>query len=274
MKRLSDTSAEAERVLRESYRRMPFEGKWRQMGAMYHTAKLLHAGGFRARDPSATPAEIADDWRATALTGPTVPGRRESHMDGVNENLSVLQEVIAALSRLGIPYALGGSWASSLFGKMRFTHDADLTAEPFPGREAALVASFGEDYYVSLPAVEEAVRNRSSFNIIHLPSGFKVDVFVRKDRPFEQSAMARRQARSLPDNPQTSLFLVSPEDIILFKLEWFRLGGETSERQWRDVLGVFEIQGDRLDQAYLDHWAGQLGVADLLARARQESALP
>jgi hypothetical protein len=65
---------------------------------------------------------------------------------------------------------------------------------------------------------------------------------------------------------------VSPEDIILLKLEWFRIGGEMSERQWNDVLGVFEIQGSRLDQTYLDHWAPVIGVADLLARARQEIA--
>ena len=161
-----------------------------------------------------------------------------------------------------------------MLGKMRFTHDADLTAEPFPGKEAELVASFGEDYYVSLSAVEDAVRRRSSFNIIHLPTNFKVDVFVRKDRAFDQSLMARRQARSLPDLPDTSLFVVTPEDIILLKLEWFRLGGEMSERQWNDVLGVFEIQGGRLDQAYLDHWAQALGVSDLLARARQEIASP
>ena len=193
-------------------------------------------------------------------------------MEFNEDNVVTVQEVVAALSRLDIPYAVGGSWASSMLGKMRFTHDADLTAEPFPGKEAELVASFGEDYYVSLSAVEDAVRRRSSFNIIHLPTNFKVDVFVRKDRAFDQSLMARRQARSLPDLPDTSLFVVTPEDIILLKLEWFRLGGEMSERQWNDVLGVFEIQGGRLDQAYLDHWAQVIGVADLLGRARQESA--
>ena len=193
-------------------------------------------------------------------------------MEENEDNVAVVEEVIGVLGQLSIPYAVGGSWASSLLGKMRFTHDADLTVEPFPGKEADFVASFGEDYYVSRSAVEEAIRHRSSFNVIHLPSNFKVDVFVRKERPFEHSIMARREVRELPGHPGTSLWFVSPEDIILLKLEWFRLGGEVSERQWSDVLGVFEVQGGRLDQAYLDHWAAVIGVTDLLLRARQESA--
>ncbi len=272
MKRLTDTSPEAEQVLRESYRRMPFERRWRQMGAIYRTARTLHAAGVRQRNPSATAEEIAADWRATALTGMPVPEWKGAIVDFNEDNVATVQEVIAALSRLNIPYAVGGSWASSMFGKMRFTHDADLTVEPFPGKEAEFVASFGEEYYVALSAVEDAVRRRSSFNIIHLPTNFKVDVFVRKERPFEQSLMARRQARTLPSLPDILIFVVSPEDIILLKLEWFRLGNEVSERQWTDILNVLDIQRGRLDQAYLDHWAQVIGVADLLARARQESA--
>jgi hypothetical protein len=187
------------------------------------------------------------------------------------DNLHVLQEVIARLSRLGIAYALGGSWASSLHGKLRFTHDADLTAEPFPGQEDALCQSFGNDYHVSLQAVQDAVRHRSSFNIIHVPSGFKVDIFIRKERPFDHSLMERRQTVRLSESGCQAIQLVSPEDIVLLKLEWYRMGGESSEQQWRDVLGVLEVQADRLDSAYLTRWADQLGVKDLLDRARQES---
>jgi hypothetical protein len=268
---LTDTTPDAERVLRESYRRMPFERRWQQMGAIYRTARMLHRAGVLARNPAATPADIAADWRAAALGDLVVPPWKGEIMEGNQENVVVVEKVIDTLSRLGIPYALGGSWASSLFGKMRFTHDADITVEPFSGKEADFVASFDDDYYVDRTMVEEAVRKRSSFNIIYLPQSFKVDIFVRKDRPFDQSLMGRRQVRSLHEKPDTSVFFVSPEDIILLKLEWFRLGGEVSDRQWMDILGVIEIQGERLDQAYLDLWAGQLGVADLLARARQES---
>jgi hypothetical protein len=273
VKGLSDTSPEAERVLREAYRQMPFDRKWRQMGAIYRTARLLHAAGVRSRLPGASPEQVRRSWMAETLDESLVAALEGRPMTGNEENLPVLRQVIAILSRLDIPYALGGSWASSLLGKMRFTQDADLTVEPFGGKEEALCAAFGEDYYVSLAAVQQAVRQRSSFNIIHTPSAFKVDVFVRKERPFEQSLMQRRQARFLADTPGEAMQFVSPEDIILLKLEWYRLGQESSERQWTDILGVLEVQAGRLDEAYLDRWAADLGVADLLARARQESAL-
>ncbi|HTU21474.1 MAG TPA: hypothetical protein VMG10_25780 [Gemmataceae bacterium] len=194
-------------------------------------------------------------------------------MDRNIENLSVLQEVLAVLSRLAIPYALGGSWASSFYGKPRLTHDADVSVEPFSGKEAAFCSSFGEEYYVSLPAVQDAIRHRSSFNVIHFESGFKVDLFVRKLRPFDASLMARRRTVPLPDTDGQSLTFVSAEDVILLKFEWYRLGGCASERQWGDILAVFQVQAGKLDQAYLDHWAADLGVRDLLQRARQESGV-
>lgn len=194
-------------------------------------------------------------------------------MASPNESLQVLNEVTVVLDRLNIVYALGGSLASSLHGERRFTNDADLSVEPFPGQEKTLVASFGSDYYVSLQAVQEAVQRRSSFNIIHLPTSFKVDLFVRKDRPFEAVALGRRRAHRYEDPSGPSVWVLAPEDVILYKLEWFRLGGELSERQWNDILGVLKTQAERLDLAYLNHWAQQLSVADLLARARQESGL-
>lgn len=192
-------------------------------------------------------------------------------MESNKENKEVIQEVAAVLARLQIVYAVGGSWASSLLGKPRLTNDADMIVEPFPGKEEDFCASFDEDYYVSLPMIQDAIKRRSSFNIIHWPSGFKVDLFIRKQRPFEASVLARRQVYSLPEGQ--SLTLVSAEDVILLKMEWYRLGGGTSERQWDDILGVFHVQADRLDQAYLDHWAADLGVNDLLERARRESGV-
>ena len=192
-------------------------------------------------------------------------------MQGDQENVAIVQEVAAVLDRLGISYAIGGSWASSLHGKPRLTHDVDMTVEPFPGKEAAFCSSFLDDYYVSLPMIQDAIRRRSSFNIIHWPSGFKVDLFVLKERPFDASVIARRRSHALSEGQ--SLTLVSPEDVILLKLEWYRLGGGASERQLEDVRGVLQMQAGKLDQAYLDHWAADLGVSDLLQRARQESGV-
>lgn len=270
--RLTDTSPEAEQVLREVHRRMPFERRWRRMGELYRTARLLHAAGERARHPAATRAQVHEAWLRMALGQELAMKIRERPMIPNDENLSVLQEVIGALSRLGIPYALGGSWASSLFGEPRLTYDADLAVEPFPGNEEAFCASFGPDYYVSLTAVRQAVGQRASFNVIYAPSGFKVDIFVRKDRPFDLSFMQRRRPHQLGDPPAAQVVeLVSAEDVVLLKLEWYRIGNDSSEQQWKDILGVLKRQGEGLEQTYLDHWANELGVTDLLARARQES---
>jgi len=191
-------------------------------------------------------------------------------MDQVFENLRVVREVAGVFDRLAIPYALGGSVASSVHGINRFTRDADLSAEPFPGREGEFAGSFGPDYYLSVPAIRDAVRDRSCFNIINTSTGFKIDVFVRKDRAFERSAMERRLSVMLPDLPEQPMSFVTAEDAILFKLEWYRLGNEALDQQWKDIIGILKVQGGKLDETYLDRWAAELKVTDLLAKARQE----
>ncbi len=270
---ISDTSPEAARVLRDVYRRMPPAKKWLLLGEMYQDGRALHAAGVRLRCPAATPAEIRQHWLAVTVGPAPVIDPAIPASERPMQNLSGLREVLAVLTRLGIPYALGGSMASSVYGVPRNTRDADVTVEPFPGKETQLVGAFGEDYYVSEQAVRDAVRLRSSFNIINTATGFKVDVFVRKDRPFEQSAMSRRVAVDLPDAPGQPVVLHTPEDVVLFKLAWYRLGNEAAEQQFKDVVGVLQVQAGRLDDAYLDRWGADLGVADLLRRARQESTI-
>jgi hypothetical protein len=270
VRKLSDTATEADHVLTQIYRRMPLGKKWLLLGEDYRCAKILHAAGIRQRNPSATPADIEREWRAAHLGSTLVDITASSGMDQGFENLQVVREVAAVFERLAIPYALGGSMASSVYGISRFTRDADLVAEPFPGREAEFAASFGPDYYLSMPAIQEALRDRSSFNIIHTRSGFKIDVFVRKDRPYELSAMQRRLSVVLPDVPERPMSFVTAEDVILFKMERYRLGDEALDQQWQDILGVLKIQRGRLDDAYLEHWAAELRLSDLLTKARQE----
>ena len=192
-------------------------------------------------------------------------------MDRPVDNLDVVREVTSAFDRLGIAYALGGSWASSFHGEPRSTRDADITVEAFEGREKALVDRFGPDYYLSLDAVTQAVRERRSFNIINTVAGFKVDVFVDKQTPFSRSVLARRIPITSPGDSWHPLVMISAEDTILMKLEWYRLGNEISERQWLDVLGMLRVQSGRLDETYLDLWAKELGVAKLLNDARRDA---
>lgn len=270
---LSDTAPEAERVLIECYRRMPPERKWRNLDQAYKLARALHAAGVRSRRPGATGAEIQSDWIGAVLGRPCPVEIRGEPMEPSDQEFQpVLRHVLRTLDALGIGYAIGGSLASSLHGINRMTHDADVTVEPFVGREAEFAAAFPRpDYYLSPDAMRDAIRIRSSFNVIHLPTGFKIDLFVRKDEPFERIAFGRRGEYPMPVLPGDAVMVHSPEDTILFKLRWYRLGGEISDRQWGDVQGVLKVQAGRLDDGYLDRWAAELGVTDLLVRARSEA---
>jgi len=175
------------------------------------------------------------------------------------------------LDRFGIAYAVGGSMASSAYGVVRFTEDADIAVEPFDGMAQDFFECVKADYYISKEAMLQALEQRSSFNVIHLESAFKIDVFVRKDSPFEKQFFSRRRALKLGDAMEQSFSVVSPEDIILLKLQWYDSGGRASQRQWDDVLGILRIQANKLDSEYLVKWAGILQIEDLLKNAISEA---
>lgn len=181
--------------------------------------------------------------------------------------LTVTLEVIATLEQLQIPYLVGGSMASALHGFSRTTLDSDLVADIHPEHVPILVQQLGDRYYISDTAIYDAIRHRSSFNLIHLATMFKVDIFLPKARQFDRDQMRHRRQYIVATDPERTAYVASPEDTILAKLEWYRLGGEVSDRQWRDILGVIQIQGNRLDLAYLQQGAAALNVADLLLRA-------
>jgi hypothetical protein len=270
---VNDTSPEAERVLTDVYRRMPAWRKWQILGEMYADARAMHAAGIRARNPQATDRDVLTAWLRTNLGYPELEPRGDVVTNQPINSLHELRLVVRIFARLGVPYVLGGSMASSIHGVDRYTRDADITVEGLAGKEEQLPAAFGSAFYMSLDAIKDAVRRHSSFNIINVDTGFKVDVFIPQETPFEHSALARRRTVTMADQPDEPIVLYSPEDVILFKLRRYRLGNEVSGQQLQDVYGVFRSQGNSLDQAYLDRWAADLGVTDLLARARTESAL-
>jgi len=181
--------------------------------------------------------------------------------------------VAQALEKLGVRYAVGGSIASSLYGVPRATQDADIVASLAIPHAARLAAALEAEFYVDEDMIRDAIRRQGTFNVVHLETMFKVDVFVAKGDAWSEEELSRARRERVGDvGAQVELVFASPEDTLLHKLVWFRLGGGVSERQWRDAMGVLRIQGDSLDHGYLDTWAGRLGVRDLLEKARGEIA--
>ena len=186
--------------------------------------------------------------------------------------LAAIMPVIEALEELGVPYHIGGSVASSIYGILRATIDADLIANLRLEHVRPLVVQLQTDYYIDEEMIRDAIRRRSSFNVIHLDTMLKVDVYIPKSRPFDQEEMHRVQQEVLLEGTRP-LNVASPEGTILHKLEWYRMGGEVSDRQWNDILGVLKVQGTHLDMAYLQRWAANLKVTDLLEHALVDAGL-
>ena len=190
-------------------------------------------------------------------------------MPGESTRITLL--VTQTLEQIGIAYAIGGSLASSLHGVMRSTLDVDIVADMRFEHIPPLVAALAQEFYADNEMMREAIKRRSSFNLIHYETAFKVDIFIRKLRPFEQMQLERRQLSVIANDPERSVYVTSPEDTVLAKLEWYRLGGEVSDRQWRDILGVLKTRAGELDLDYLHQWARELKVSDLLERVLQEA---
>lgn len=222
----SDTSPEAERVQMQIFRSMPPARK----------AALL-SGAVRA--------------------GFTL-GRKD-----MTDPFDITWTVVEALDKLGIEYFVGGSVASTLHGEPRFTQDTDLIVRIEREQIEPLKLAVEEQFYISPPALLEAIQRKSSSYLVHFESGYKVDLMISRERAFELSRFQRKVKLTAAGH---EFWVSSAEDIVLAKLEWYRLGREISDHQWRDVLTV--MLTNNLDQLYLNHWAQELKVQDLLEKAR------
>ncbi len=187
--------------------------------------------------------------------------------------LAALDPVVKVFEKIGISYYLGGSVASSAYGIARATLDVDLIADLSAQHVNPLTEMLKADYYIDKEMILDAIKRRSSFNIIHLETMLKVDIFIIKDRPYDGVAFQRKRKDTLDEEQGAAEFyFASPEDIILNKLEWFQMGGKVSERQWHDVLGIMKVQSELMDKEYLRHWAKKLGISDLLEQAFRDAS--
>ena len=189
----------------------------------------------------------------------------------VSDPIHVALIVADALEACGVRYLVGGSLASAVSGEPRSTLDVDLVVELTEKDVEPLVAELGDRFHVDADSIRRAVRERSSTNVIHYPTSTKVDLFVMGGSPVDAEQMNRRQRVQVSTEPDRWLYVHTPEDILLQKLRWYRMGNEVSDRQWRDILGIILVQENRLDQPYLSHSAEALGVSDLLRRALSEA---
>lgn len=186
----------------------------------------------------------------------------------VGENAIDIALIVArSLTAVGAEYFVGGSLASSLQGEPRATNDIDFVIALPIGKVGELATALGPDFEVDTDTLRDAVLRASCANAFYLPVVTKIDFFGRGYEPFDESEFSRRRSIAVTASGE-SLVVKSPEDTVLRKLLWFREGGEVSEKQWRDIVSVLQISGDKMDPSYLAAWATRLHLSELLERAR------
>jgi hypothetical protein len=186
----------------------------------------------------------------------------------------VVAEVLQKFDALGLQYAVGGSFASSVWGNPRQTNDLDVVLDLPERLVDGLVAAFQDAYNISNQEIRGALASSDEyrgFQLLHFESVFKIDVFLLNASPFNVSEFSRRTMAELGNGVQAPCF--SPEDTVLRKLLWYELGNRVSDRQWNDIVNVLEVQAGILDTTYMAHWAAALGVTDLLQEAMQEASV-
>ena len=188
----------------------------------------------------------------------------------ISEPIRVALQIAEILEQLSIQYLIGGSIASSIYGEPRATQDIDLVAALQDHHIKPFVEITKTAFYIEEADVRQAITQCRSFNVVHLETMIKVDIFVLGSNALDHEEMRRRQQQKISGS---QLIVATPEDVILQKLIWFQKGGRVSDRQWRDVLGVLKVQAERLDWDYLSRWAKVLDFPDLLQQAKEESNL-
>lgn len=266
-----DLSPEMETQLIRLLRTHTSAQKLKRLTGLWGLAKQLMLSDIRAHFPQASQRELERQLLLRRLGEQqcnAVLAKNDTREENMNE-IEVIVAVTQRLESLNIPYYVAGGIASITYGEPRLTDDADLVIRLFPFAVPRLVKTFEADFLVSADTVQDALARHYAFNLIHLATAFRFDFYpMSEDDDLESDSFARRLRK---ESGAGEIWMVSPEDLILAKLKWFRKGGEVSEKQWRDVLGVLKVQGARLDFAYLAGQARRFGLKDLLEKARDDA---
>lgn len=268
----ADTSIEAELVQFHLWRNLTPEQKETLARRVARRGPKLALMGIKDKFPHASEAEIRRHYIIKRL------GEKWGKILPVDSQLKLMLEdpiwlarrVAAILENLDIYYYVCGSVASSLQGEIRYTQDLDLVIKIEPVKAGLLIEAMAGEFYISEVAVEEAVSGRTSyFNVIHLETTEKADLFVMGEDEFSRVQMARRQLHVAGEN--RAFYVCTPEDTVLHKLIWFGMTGGESQKQWRDLLGVLKLQGESLELGYMREWGEKLGLVRELNTAFAEA---
>ncbi|MBU0502535.1 MAG: hypothetical protein ABIH69_06845 [bacterium] len=178
----------------------------------------------------------------------------------------IFLEILGILNKLKVPYMIGGSIASIAYGEPRLTLDMDVVVDLEPKQAKQLAGSLGPEYYVSLASIKKAIVNRGHFNIIQSEAGIKVDFYVLVDDEMGRLQFSRKRINAFDENNKA--FFASPEDVILKKLEWHKMG--QSQKHLDDIKGILRISGAKLDFKYIDEWSVKLGVRGIWQELKED----
>lgn len=270
-----DTNPKIDQFMMQAFRQMPLWKKAHLINEATKGIQQCNLIGIRNQYPNANYKEIqfylAIRWLGKEKANLIYKNNQRQIMDA--ESIKLTLKVAEIFEALKIKYLIGGSVASSILGEPRATLDIDMVADLQISQVQPLVEIMTGEFYIDDTMLTQAINSKSSFNIIHLDTMQKVDIFILSQQPLVQIEMQRRQQLIVSQNPPRTAWFATSEDIILQKLIWYRLGNQISDRQWRDVLGVMKVQSDRLDFNYLQEWAERLNLIDLITQALREAGL-
>jgi hypothetical protein len=271
-----DTTKEAELIQFSLWRRLNLLQKTVLFRRTYRRMSNLIFINLKQQFNKASEELIREKYLEKKL-GKTWLKRLSNNYSGglmIEDPLWLAYKLNRIFNTLKIKYYVGGSVASSLHGEIRYTEDLDIVIYLETDQVELLIKTLQNEFYISETAVNEALRGEiSSFNIIHLQTTEKADLFIGGNDDFSLSKKERCQRITINDNSEESFYICSPEDIILQKLIWYKMTAKESQKQWRDILGVLKLQGDKLDFHYLWYWGDQLGLLTELDQAFSESGL-